>query len=175
MKGMVRFSLPALALACGVMLACSCDSFRKLAGRPTSQEIEAKRELIEREQAAHQARVDSLRQVEKALADSLLLVDRFKESGEMILSTASLRRVDASALGHRYYIIVGAFSSTDNASYMASKIEAAGYESVKIPYGNGFTAVGVCGTDTLAHLWDNLQRVRAEAFCPKDVWILVNE
>ena len=161
--------------AAGVLAFCSCDSFRKLAGRPTSADIEAKREIIAREEAAHQARMDSLKRVEKAKADSLELLDRIKASGEMMLSVSSLRRVDASKLDKRYYIIVGAFSSTDNASYMAGKIKAAGYDAVKIPYGNGFTAVGTGGTGALAHLWDNLQKVRTESFCPKDVWILVNE
>ena len=152
-----------------------CDSFRRLAGRPTSDEIAAKREIILREEAAHKARMDSLSRLEKAKADSLAILDKIRNSGEMFLSVASLRGVDALRLGKRYYIIVGAFSNAANAGWLASKIEAAGYEVEKIPYGNGFTAVGVAGTDALAHLWDNLQKVRTESFCPKDVWILVNE
>lgn len=174
---MRKSALPLFA-AVAIMALClvqSCDSFRKLAGRPTSADIEAKRALIAREQAAHQARVDSLKRVEKALADSLEMLDRIKNSGEMFLSASSLRRADVSGIRKRYYIMVGAFSSADNAAYMANKIEAAGYESIRIPYGNGFTAVGTAGTDSLAHLWDKLQQVRGEAFCPKDVWILVNE
>ena len=93
----------------------------------------------------------------------------------MFLSVSSLRRAETVKLSKRYYIIVGAFSNADNASWLASKIKDAGYDVEKIPYGNGFTAVGVAGTDALAHLWDNLQKVRTESFCPKDVWILVND
>ena len=152
-----------------------CDAFRRLAGRPTSDEIAAKREMIQREEAAHQARMDSLSRIEKAKADSLALLDKMKDAGEMFLSVTSLRRANTLKLDKRYYIIVGAFSSSDNASWLASKITNAGYEVEKIPYGNGFTAVGVAGTDALAHLWDNLQKVRTESFCPKDVWILVND
>ena len=153
----------------------ACDFFRRLAGRPTSGEIAAKREIILREEAAHKARMDSLSRMEKAKADSLAILDKIRNSGEMFLSVASLRGVDALRLGKRHYIIVGAFSNAANAGWLASKIEAAGYEVEKIPYGNGFTAVGVAGTDALAHLWDNLQKVRTESFCPKDVWILVND
>lgn len=170
-----RFISAALLAILGVALLQGCDAFRRLAGRPTSDEIEAKRQLILAEEAAHQARIDSLSRVEKAKADSLSMLERFKESGEMFLSVSSLRRADALKLSKRYYIVVGAFSNVDNASWLASKIENAGYSVEKIPYGNGFTAVGAAGTDSLAHLWDNLQKVRTESFCPKDVWILVNE
>ncbi|MBQ9310365.1 MAG: SPOR domain-containing protein [Bacteroidales bacterium] len=175
MRVSVRF-VRGIVLAAFIVASFSgCDSFRRLAGRPTSADIQAKREMIAAEQAAHQARVDSLKRVEKAKADSLELLDRIRESGEMFLSATSLRRADVTGLEKRYYIIVGAFSSSDNAVYMAKKIEAAGYDSVRIPYGNGFTAVGTGASDTLAHLWDKLHRVRNESFCPKDVWILVNE
>lgn len=164
-----------LLVLLGMSVLQGCDAFRRLAGRPTSDEIAAKREMIQREEAAHQARMDSLSRIEKAKADSLALLDKMKDAGEMFLSVTSLRRANTLKLDKRYYIIVGAFSSSDNASWLASKITNAGYEVEKIPYGNGFTAVGVAGTDALAHLWDNLQKVRTESFCPKDVWILVND
>ena len=164
-----------LLASLGIGILQGCDSFRRLAGRPTSSEIAAKQEMILREEAAHQARMDSLSRIEKAKADSLALLDKIKNSGEMFLSVSSLRGANALKLSRRYYIIVGAFSNAANAGWLASKIESAGYEVEKIPYGNGFTAVGVAGTDALAHLWDSLQKVRTEPFCPKDVWILVNE
>lgn len=170
-----RFISGILLAALGLTMLQGCDFFRKLAGRPTSDEIAAKREVILREEAAHQARMDSLSRVEKAKADSLALLDSLRNAGEMFLSVSSLRRANTVKLNKRYYIIVGAFSNADNASWLASKIENAGYEVAKIPYGNGFTAVGVAGTDALAHLWENLRKVRSESFCPKDVWILVND
>ena len=170
-----KFILGMLVVLLGMSVLQGCDAFRRLAGRPTSDEIAAKREMILREEAAHQARMDSLSRIEKAKADSLALLDKMKDAGEMFLSVSSLRRANAQKLDKRYYIVVGAFSNVDNASWLASKITAAGYEVEKIPYGNGFTAVGVAGTDALAHLWDSLQKVRTEPFCPKDVWILVND
>ena len=170
-----KFISGMLVVLLGMSVLQGCDAFRRLAGRPTSDEIAAKREMIRREEAAHQARMDSLSRIEKAKADSLALLDKMKDAGEMFLSVSSLRRANAQKLDKRYYIVVGAFSNVDNASWLASKITAAGYEVEKIPYGNGFTAVGVAGTDALAHLWDSLQKVRTEPFCPKDVWILVND
>ena len=164
-------------MACTLCVAVvsGCDFLRRLAGRPTSADIDAKREQIRLEQAAHQARLDSLKRIEKAAADSLEMLDRIKESGEMMLPVSTLRRADAMKLTHRYYIVVGAFSDASNAAWLADRIERSGFEVVKIPYGNGFTAVGAAGTDSLAGLWDNLGKVRAAEFCPKDVWILVND
>ena len=170
-----KFISGMLLVLLGMSVLQGCDAFRRLAGRPTSDEIAAKHEMIQREEAAHQARMDSLSRIEKAKADSLALLDKMKDAGEMFLSVTSLRRANTLKLDKRYYIIVGAFSSSDNASWLASKITNAGSEVEKIPYGNGFTAVGVAGTDALAHLWDNLRKVRTDSFCPKDVWILVNE
>ena len=170
-----KFISGMLLLMLGMSVLQGCDAFRRLAGRPTSDEIAAKQEIIQREEAAHQARMDSLSRIEKAKADSLAIIDEIKRSGEVFLPVSSLRRADTKKLDKRYYIIVGAFWNADNASYLASKISNAGYEVEKIPYGNGFIAVGVAGTDTLAHLWDSLRKVRTESFCPKDVWILVNE
>lgn len=170
-----KFISGMLLVMLGMSVLQGCDAFRRLAGRPTSDEIAAKQEVIQREEAAHQARMDSLSRIEKAKADSLAILDEIKKSGEVFLPLASLRRADTKGLDKRYYIIVGAFCNADNASWLASKIANAGYEVVKIPYGNGFIAVGVGGTDALAHLWDNLRKVRTESFCPKDVWILVNE
>ncbi len=165
-----------LILACtlGLATVSGCDFFRRLAGRPTSEDIAVRREEIRREQAAHQARLDSLKRIEKAAADSLEMLDRLKDSGEMMLPVSSLRRADTKGLGHRYYIIVGAFSDAANAAWLAERIEKSGYEVAKIPYGNGFTAIGAAGTDSLAGLWENLGKVRAEEFCPKDIWVLVN-
>ena len=164
-----------MACTLGIAVFSGCDFLRRLAGRPTSEDIEAKRELIRQEQAAHQARLDSLKRIEKAAADSLEMLDRIKNSGEMMLPVSTLRRADAMKLAHRYYIVVGAFSDSANAAWLAERIEKSGFEVVKIPYGNGFTAVGAAGTDSLAGLWDNLGKVKAAEFCPKDVWILVND
>ena len=56
-----------LALAV-MMTVTGCDFFRTLAGRPTSEDIENRRiEILKAEEAALQARVDSLRNVEQKI------------------------------------------------------------------------------------------------------------
>lgn len=164
-----------LICAVAVFSAGGCDSFRRLAGRPTSEDIAAKRALIAEEEQAHQARLDSLKKVEKALADSLELVDRIRNSNEKFLPLSSLRGAKACDVPNRYCIVVGAFSLPENAARFARKYEKAGYDCFTIPYGNHFTAVAICGTDSLARIWDSLQAFKQDGLCPSGVWILVNE
>ncbi len=164
-----------VAIMLSVLVFTGCDSFRRLAGRPTSADIEAKRQEIEVEEAAHQARLDSLRRIQKAMADSLELLDEIKASKIMILSRANVKGLTASELSSRYYVVVGTFSSPDNAGLLAEKAAAAGYAPALIPFRNGFTAVGLDGTDKMASAWATLGKVKGEAFCPVDVWVLVNE
>ena len=99
-----KFISGMLIVLLGMSVLHGCDAFRRLAGRPTSDEIAAKREMIQREEAAHQARMDSLSRIEKAKADSLALLDKMKDAGEMFLSVNSLRRANALKLDKRYYI-----------------------------------------------------------------------
>lgn len=159
----------------GLFTLAACDSFRKLAGRPTSEDIAAKREAIAAEERAHQARLDSLKKVEKALADSLELVDRIRHSGESFLPLEKLRGARAGNVPFRYCIIVGAFSVPKNAERFANQYRSAGYDPILIPYGSSHTAVGICGTDSMARIWESIQEFRKDRLCPKGVWILVNE
>lgn len=152
-----------------------CDFFRKMAGRPTSADIAQKRAIIEKEEAGHRARLDSLKMVEKAMADSLSLIDSILAMQSSVIPAGSLEGLRTSKLKNHYYIVIGAFSLEANCEKMIAKAEARGYECVKIPFSNGFTSVGICGTDILAEAFASLRKVRTEAFCPSDVWVLVNE
>ena len=74
-----------------------CDTFRRLAGRPTSAEIEAKRKVIELAEAAkHQARMDSLTRIEKQMADSLAVLDSLNGK-----NGAAMREPEEQVLYHR--------------------------------------------------------------------------
>ena len=164
-----------IALTLVVVAVSGCDSFRRLAGRPTSADIAVKRARIEAEEAAHQARLDSLRMVQKAVADSIELQDIVKASGTMVTKGSAVRGLTLSGLEYRYYVVVGTFGSRDNASYLSSKAKTAGYEPTLIPFNNGFTAVALEGTDKMAVCWEAFGKIRQESFCPKDAWILINE
>ena len=79
----MRYSV-LISLVAASVLCTACDSFRRLAGRPTGADIAIKKARIELEQAAHQARLDSLRVIQKAMADSLELLDSVRASKIML-------------------------------------------------------------------------------------------
>ena len=155
-----------------------CDFMRKLAGRPTSEDVEVKRlEILRAEEAALQARLDSLRKVEqKMLQDSLNALDSIRQMGGSILNPAALGGLFATKLEARYYIILGSFRSRANAEGLFQVAKEAGYKPALISFGKGgLIAVGVCPVNRLSDAYVELNAVKKESFCPKDVWILVNE
>lgn len=166
--------LPVIALlAASLFVFSSCDLFRKMAGRPTSKDIEAKRLLIEKEELAHQNRMDSLKTMQEYIADSLAVLDSIRLSEGALVEARQLSEETKAALRYRYYIIVGAFGKPENAGNHAEAARKAGYEASLISYKNGYTAVGICPSDKITDAYDSLRKVRESGFCP-DAWILDN-
>ena len=167
-----------IALIALMLILSGCDFMRRLAGRPTSEDIEYKRvELLRAEEAALQARLDSLRQVEeKMLQDSLNALDSIRQLGGSILNPASLGGLFATKLESRYYIILGSFRARSNAEGLFKVAKDAGYKPALITFGKGgLIAVGVSPVNRLQDAMTALTEVKKEKFCPSDVWILVNE
>lgn len=167
-----------IPLIVAVMVLSGCDFMRKLAGRPTSDDIEYKRvELLRAEEAALQARLDSLRKVEeKMLQDSLNALDSIRQLGGSILNPAALGGLFATKLESRYYIILGSFRTRSNAESLFNVARNAGYRPALISFGRGgLIAVGVSPVNKLQDALSALNEVKKEKFCPSDVWILVNE
>lgn len=166
-------------LAIAVMLTVTgCDFFRKLAGRPTSEDIESMRlELLRAEEAAVQSRIDSLRNAEQMMIrDSLNALDSIRQQGGSIRNPAALGGLFATKLEARYYIILGSFGVRANAEALFDKVKAAGYKPALISYGKGnLIAVGVSPVNKITDAHRELKKVKKEPFCPADAWILVNE
>lgn len=152
-----------------------CDFMRKLAGRPTAEDVEMMRiELLHAEEAALQARLDSLEQ--RMIKDSLAALDSIRQLGGSILNPAKLGGLFATKLESRYYIILGSFRSRANAEALFTVAKDAGYRPALITFGKGgLIAVGVCPVNRLSDAFSSLNDVKKESFCPDDVWILVNE
>jgi predicted esterase YcpF (UPF0227 family) len=170
-----------VALALAAVLSTGCDFVRRLAGRPTSAELEAKRtSILEAQQAAHMARLDSMRRIEKQMADSLSaleehLLDSLSQTKGTILNPAKLGGLFTTKLEARYCIVVGAFR---NRAYAERKLRAcneAGYPATIISFRNGLLAVSVCPSDSLDETLKTLRALRGKGICPQDGWILVNE
>ena len=151
----------------------SCDLFRKIAGRPTSADIEKKRSALEMEQKAHNDRLDSLKLLQTQISDSLAALDSIRLQGSSIVEARQLTDQEKSRLPYSYYVIVGAFGNPENAGRFAQQASEAGYPSTLIRYRNGFTAVGVCPTDRIVDAYESLKSVRQSGLCP-DAWTLNN-
>lgn len=163
-----------------VLVCGGCDMFRALAGRPTSSDIEAMRVEIAARVAAEAARKDSLeraaREAEAAAARSAAALDTLLGMKGYLRKPASLGGLSAdNAPSAKYSIVIGSYLDKANAVKYSEKLTADGYPAEAVRFRNGFTAVGVCPTDDPAEVLASLRRVRKEKFCPKEVWILVNE
>lgn len=189
---MVKSLIPALLAV--LMLCTGCDAFRKLAGRPTSEDIAFKRaEIARMKEAQKQRQADSIAYAQKLMADSLAVADSIAEASKVaeevqaskpdldrqergtMLKPAALGGLFATDLDHRYYVIVGAFKEKANAEKMLNIVDAAGYAGTMISFRNGLNAIGICQTDDMNKAFDGLDKARKESFCPADAWILVNE
>lgn len=163
------------AIVLVVVMAAGCDMFRKMAGRPTSEDISVKKELIAAAENARQAREDSIRLAEQRVADSLAVLDSMLHCGTPIKTTNQVSPAAKAKLSHRYYVIIGAFGNADNAQRLQQKVDEAGFESELIPYRNGITAVGLCPSDDLVSMYEPLKKLKLQPFCPSEAWILDKE
>ena len=132
-----------------------CDFFRRLAGRPDSEWIEAKAEAIRQDEEALRIRQDSLEKARKAEADSLAAADSVRLANHR----------------YRFCVILGSFSSKENAERYVEEIAAKGYRCELLTFRNS-TAVGVCPTDDEAQAKKSLDELQRQDFCPKGAWIL---
>lgn len=132
-----------------------CDFFRRLAGRPDSEWIEAKAEAIRQEEEALRIRQDSLERTRKAEADSLAAADSVRLANHR----------------YRFCVILGSFSSKENAERYVEEIAAKGYKCELLTFRNS-TAVGVCPTDDEAQAKKSLSELQRQDFCPNGAWIL---
>lgn len=132
-----------------------CDFFRRLAGRPDSEWIEAKAEAIRQEEEALRIRQDSLERARKAEADSLAAADSVRLANHR----------------YRFCVILGSFSSKENAERYVEEIAANGYKGELLTFRNS-TAVGVCPTDDEEQAKKSLSELQRQDFCPNGAWIL---
>ena len=173
---MTRRFLILVALLSVTMVVTGCDFFRVLAGRPTSKEIEAKRaEILRSAQDDKVVAQDDKDSVPQQDQDSVQVAKP---------ETAASERWDDGQRPHsavparpagekkRYYVIMGAFSSRENAEKYAERIKSFGYEPEFFGFTEGRTAVGVGGTDDPEEAKAFMRELKGQDFCPEGVWIL---
>lgn len=150
----------------------SCDTFRRLAGRPTSDEIEAMRLVMEADRKAAEDSLKALEAARKVEADSLAALERLRESGYRLTVAASFDSDILTELDHTYYIIIGAFRTETYAALAFGKAKAAGYDPCYICFSSGLKAVALSGVDSLRDALDLRDEISKEPFVPKEAWIL---
>lgn len=176
---MKRNLIIALALCC--IMAVSCDFVRRIAGRPTSADIEQiRQERALEQERLHQARLDSMKQVRQQMEDSLAaleayLLDSLVQSKGAAHDPSSLGGVQGEKPKGKYCVVVGAFRNRDNATRKQKACEEAGYEVTLVYFRNGLTAVTLCPSDSLPETVERLHALRAKGICPPDGWILLND
>lgn len=157
-----------------------CDFVRSLAGRPTSAQLEQiRKDRIAAEEARHQAVLDSMERVEKALAEELAareahLLDSLTQAKGTVLNPSKMGGLYTTKLDSKYCIVVGAFRVRSYAERKLKQCNAAGYTATIISFRNGLLAVSICPSDSLDESLKTLKKLRGTAVCPQDGWILVN-
>ena len=169
-----------LVLAVSAVVISSCDFARKIAGRPTSKQVEAIRlERQRQEEERHKARLDSMKRIQQQIADSLameqFLLDSLSQSKGTVMTPSSLGGIGVANLEYKYYIVVGAFRDPTNALRKKTQCDDAGFTAKIINFRNGLNAVAVCPSNSIAETIRNMKSIKGSSFCPKDGWILVNQ
>lgn len=179
MKKLIQTVLILIPVA---LAATGCDFFRKLAGRPTSDQIAAMAEAIRLEESARIA--DSLR---KALSepqeDSAATTPAQATPAAQAASTPTASSPVTAATTptaaapapagdlKRFYVVMASFGNSANANKYASILEAKGYPATILKRGS-YQVVAVCGTDDEAAIKQSFDEIRRQDFCPQGVWII---
>ena len=164
------------AVLIAALMASGCDFMRKVAGRPTSADLEAMVAAREQEEARAAIALQERQRLEKERqyqADSLLAVQTMEGIVMNRLSELNVRVV--TDLPAKYNVVLGAFSDASNADKLISRLKEAGYEASPMRYRSGKTAVLACSTDSFVELGKSFASLQKETYCPKDVWVIVKE
>jgi len=162
-------------LAALALLLSGCDAFRSMAGRPTSEDIEMKRQAIDAQQAARQARLDSLRMEEERIARYKAAEESINSCGLIIITPGEIRSLSGVALDFKYALMLGSFKEESNAVKLSSRLAEKGFGSSLIRYNNGSVAVAASPTDDAVTFLSAMEALRKDEICPADAWVLINQ
>lgn len=171
-KGLIILALVAAASA-----ATGCDFMRKVAGRPTSEELQALSDRFA-EQTARDAEEARQKQLEEESrlrdqADSIAAVSALSDVIFKNLSELKLEGNGGMTAG--YGVVLGAFASPENAAKLIKTVSDAGYRAQELRYSSGVVGVVAGATDSFGELGRTYSSIKSEKFCPKDAWVLVNK
>jgi Uncharacterized protein conserved in bacteria len=179
MKKLIQTVLILIPVA---LAATGCDFFRKLAGRPTSDQIAAMAEAIRLEESARIA--DSLRKTlaapqEDSAATTPAPATPAAQAASTPTASSPVTAATTPAAAapapagdlKRFYVVMASFGNSANANKYASILEAKGYPATILKRGS-YQVVAVCGTDDEAAIKQSFDEIRRQDFCPQGVWII---
>ena len=171
-----------LVIIAMVFMVTGCDFFRQLAGRPTSEEIEVRRQEvqadIEAKAVQEKARQDSLASILKNEKDSTEACVYIEANKIRVCQASELRGIAEDGLtdqtlGTMYRVILGSFRSSENADKMLARVADSGdFCPHLIKMRNGMIAVAACPSDRIQNVVWGLKELQAHEVCPSDAWIL---
>ena len=169
----MRKALAFIPICLAVALSVTgCDFFRKLAGRPTSVEIEAIREAVaEREAMAVKETADTTTATAPVSEEVRTEEPEVKESPETARGPAPVSAPVAEGK-KRYFIVVASFTNPDNARKSLARMADRGYPGELLSLKGGYTGVGICGTNDEMEAKESLKELKRQDFCPPGVWII---
>ena len=171
-----------LVIVAMMLMVTGCDFFRQLAGRPTSADIQVRRQEvqadIEAKAAQEKARQDSLAAILKNEKDSTEACVYIEANKIRVCLASELKGIAEDGLtdftcGTRYRVILGSFRSRDNAVKMLGRVADSGdFWPHLIKMRNGMIAVAACPSDRIQNVVWGLKELQTHEVCPSDAWIL---
>lgn len=164
-----------------------CDFLRVVAGRPTSKDIERKRiEIIRAEEAAIQARLDSIARVEaealerqrREKEDSVAALAYIADNQIVVINATRLGGISSDELpdsvGEGYYrVVLGSFRDRRNAVSLCGRLSKLGdFNPHLITFRNGMVAVAASPVEKVQDVVRGMKELKNQPLCPDDVWIL---
>lgn len=157
-----------------------CDFLRRVAGRPTSDDLQAKAHAIELRDKSVSDSLERERErirqelvaAEAARLDSLETVRQFEQM-DVRLSSVFTYGAPLVPLQHKYNMICGVFRKADVARRHFNKLEQIGFEPAFIDFEGGVKALCVASSDRLSDLYAVYVHGRNIKAIPADSWVYV--
>lgn len=164
---MKRFLTLLFALLTLASVVSGCDFMRRLAGRPTSADIEAKRQKLATRTDEHAARMDSLSVVQQQFADSLAKAET-QQAQEEVKKVEPEKPVvvpgeTVEDMSTRYAVTLAAFSKYKDAKALCDKAREAGYDA-RLIHRKQYISVAVVLTNDRSEAVAVKKKVEKEKF-----------
>lgn len=165
-----------ILLILSILTLGGCDFLRKVASRPTSQEIQAKSELIQKRQQEVRDSLfkvqETIRLAQAAKKDSLDAAGLLASLGVKSSSVFSFG-TPLDLLPGRFNLITGVYRQDATARSQFNAQKAKGFDPIYVRFKGGVKAVCLASSDTLSVVASAARDGMDGKVCPKDAWVYV--